>query len=286
MAKVDVGGIRLEYGCFGQDTDPAIVLIAGSGAQMGFWEKGFCEMLAEKGFYVVRFDNRDVGLSTKFDGTADRCPYSLDDMADDVSGLLDALGIESAHICGASMGGMIAQIFACHYPSKTLTLTSIMSSTGNPALSTISEETLKIVTEIPPDDRDGYIAHTISMWRALWSKGFPFEEERARRYTEESFDRCYYPLGAAHHNMAAAEAGDRRAELARLNVPTLVIHGTADPMFPVEAGLDTANVIPDARSLLIEGMGHDMPIGTWERIVDGIAENAGRRCGLCRPDKG
>lgn len=276
MAKVKAGKVELEYEFLGQDTNPVVVLVAGSGAQMGFWEIKFCEMLAEKGFYVLRFDNRDAGLSTKFDKVADRCPYTLEDMADDISGLLDALGIESAHICGASMGGIIAQIFACRYPSKALTLTSIMSSTGNPELPVISEETLKIVTEVPPSDREGYIAHTAAMWRALWSKGFPFEEERARRYIEESFDRCYYPLGAAHHNMAAADAGDRRAELAKLNIPALVIHGTADPMFPVEAGLDTADVIPGAELLLIEGMGHDMPIGTWEQIVDGITENAAR----------
>lgn len=276
MAKVKAGKVELEYEFFGQDTNPVVVLVAGSGAQMGFWEIKFCEMLAEKGFYVLRFDNRDAGLSTKFDKVADRCPYTLEDMADDISGLLDALGIESAHICGASMGGIIAQIFACRYPSKALTLTSIMSSTGNPELPVISEETLKIVTEVPPSDREGYIAHTAAMWRALWSKGFPFEEERARRYIEESFDRCYYPLGAAHHNMAAADAGDRRDELAKLNIPALVIHGTADPMFPVEAGLDTADVIPGAELLLIEGMGHDMPIGTWEQIVDGITENAAR----------
>lgn len=276
MAKVKAGKVELEYEFFGKRTNPVIVLVAGSGAQMGFWEPEFCEMLAEKGFYVLRFDNRDAGLSTKFDRAADRCPYSLQDMADDIIGLLDALGIERAHICGASMGGMIAQIFACRYPSKALTLTSIMSSTGNPELPVISEETLKIVTEVPPSDREGYIAHTAAMWRALWSKGFPFEEERAQRYIEESFDRCYYPLGAAHHNMAVANAGDRRTELAKLNIPALVIHGTEDPMFPVEAGLDTADVIPDAELLLIEGMGHDMPMGTWEQVVDGIKENAGR----------
>ena len=276
MAKVKAGKVELEYEYFWQDTNPVVVLVAGSGAQMGFWETKFCEMLAEKGFYVLRFDNRDAGLSTKFDKVADRCPYTLEDMADDVSGLLDALGIETAHICGASMGGMIAQIFACRYPLKALALTSIMSSTGNPELPVISEEALKMVTEVPPSDREGYIAHTAAMWRALWSKGFPFEEERARRYIEESFDRCYYPLGAVHHNMAVADAGDRRAELAKLNIPTLVIHGTADPMFPVEAGMDTAAVIPNAELLLIEGMGHDMPIGTWEQIVDGITENAGR----------
>lgn len=267
-------GIELEYECFGQDTAPAMVLIAGSGAQMNFWEPEFCEMLVQKGFFVLRFDNRDVGSSTKFEGTGDDHPYTLNDMADDVKGLLDGLGIQKTHVCGASMGGMIAQIFACRYPDKTLTLTSIMSSTGNPGLPAISEETLKIVTEIPPQDKEGYTAHTMTVWRSLWSKGFPFEEERARRYTEESFDRCYYPVGAAHHNIAVSLAGDRREALAKLNVPTLVIHGTADPMFPVEAGSDTAKVIPGAKLLLIEGMGHDMPIGTWDQIIDEITKNA------------
>lgn len=274
MAIAKTNGIELEYDCFGQDSSPAVVLIAGSGAQLNFWEPTFCSMLAEKGFYVIRFDNRDAGLSTKFADFDDGCPYSLYDMADDVSGLIDALGIQQAHICGASMGGMIAQIFACRYPDKTLSLTSIMSSTGNPELPAISKETLNIVTKIPPDDRDGYIAHTTAMWQALWSSGFPYEAERAKRYVEESFDRCYYPLGAVHHNIAAADAGDRRQDLAQLKIPALVIHGTADPMFPVEAGIDTANVIPRAKLLLIEGMGHDMPSGTWEQIVDAIAANA------------
>lgn len=274
MALVKANGIDLEYDCFGQKNAPAMILIAGSGAQMNFWEPKFCEMLTEKGFFVIRFDNRDSGLSEKFDGVDGGCPYSLEDMADDVCGLMDALGIKKAHICGASMGGMIAQIFACRYPDRTLTLTSIMSSTGNPKLPTISEETLKIVSVIPPDDREGYIAHTMAMWKSLWSKGFPFEEERARRYTEESFDRCYYPVGALHHNLAAAKAGDRRQDLAKLRLPVLVIHGTSDPMFPMEAGLDTAKVILGVKLLLIEGMGHDMPVGTWKQMIDAIAENA------------
>lgn len=275
MSTIEANGIELEYDYFGQDNAPAIILIAGSGAQMNFWEPMFCDMLVEKGFYVIRFDNRDSGLSTKFADSADSCPYSLYDMADDISGLMDALEIEKAHICGASMGGMIAQIFACRYPDKTLTLTSIMSSTGNPGLPTISKETLDTVTAPPPDDREGYISHTVAMWKALWSKEFPFEEERARRYVEESFDRCYHPLGAIHHNMAVANVGDRRTELAKLRLPVLVVHGTADPMFPIEAGLDTAKVILGAKLLLIKGMGHDMPTGTWQEIVDAIAENAG-----------
>lgn len=275
MTKAKANGIELEYECFGMRSDPAVILISGSGAQMIFWEREFCGMLADKGFCVVRFDNRDVGLSTKFGEKTGEHPYTLDDMADDVFGLMDFLDVEKAHICGASMGGMIAQICACRCPERVLSLTSVMSSDGNPGLPAISEETLKIVTATPPGDREGYVAHTVNMWRSLWSRGFPFEEERARRYTEESFDRCYYPLGAVHHNEATAGGGDRRAELSKLNVPTLVIHGTADPMFPVEAGVDTAEVIPGAKLILIEGMGHDMPAGTWERIVEAIADNAG-----------
>lgn len=275
MTRIKAGNVEIEYECFGEKGNEPLVLISGSGAQMNFWEPEFCEMLMEKGFYVIRFDNRDCGLSTKFKAPANKCPYTLYDMAADVLGIMDALKIEKAHICGASMGGMIAQIFACSYTDRTLSLTSIMSSDGNPSLPTISKETLELVARIPPDGRKEYIEYTVDMWRKLWSRGFPFEEARARRYTEESFDRCYYPLGAAHHNAVAAAAGDRRSELAKLNIPALIIHGTSDPMFPQEAGIDTAKAIPGSKLLLIKGMGHDMPVGTWNEITEAIAKNAG-----------
>lgn len=267
-------------------TNPTIVLIAGNGAQLNFWESDFCEMLAQHNLQVIRFDNRDAGLSTKFDaagipdmskiyqaaqeGKPIKTAYTLEDMADDVAGLLDALEIKKAHICGASMGGMIAQVFAYRHPLRICSLISIMSSTGNPNNPKISQETLEIVTATPPNQRGAYIEYTVHMWKKLWSKGFPFEEERAIRYTEESYDRCYYPQGAVRQNAALVANGDRRKYLSLLRVPTLVIHGTADPLIPVEAGKDTARTIPNAKLLLIEGMGHDMPKGTWKCIVEAI----------------
>lgn len=287
MAQVKANGIQIEYEIFGKETNPTIVLIAGNGAQLNFWEPDFCEMLAKNNLQVIRFDNRDAGLSTKFHAAGipdmkriyqaarERKPiktaYTLEDMADDVAGLLDGLGIEKAHICGASMGGTIAQVFAYRHPSRISSLISIMSSTGNPNNPEISPETLAIVTATPPSERDEYIDYTLRMWKNIWSKGFPFEEERARRYCEESYDRSYYPQGAVRQNAALVANGDRRKHLSLLTVPTLVIHGTEDELFPVEAGKDTARTIPNAKLLLIEGMGHDMPKGTWKDIVEAIA---------------
>ncbi len=287
MGQAKANGIQIEYEIFGKKADPAIVLIAGNGAQLNFWEPDFCEMLAQNNLQVIRFDNRDAGLSTKFEsagipdmnriyreaqeGKPITTAYTLEDMAGDVAGLLDALEIKKAHICGASMGGAIAQVFACKHPSRICSLISIMSSTGNPDNPQISPETLAIVTAAPPAGRDAYIDYTLCMWKNLWSKGFPFEEERARRYSEESYDRSYYPQGAVRQNAALVANGDRRQYLSSLKIPTLVIHGTADPLFHVEAGKDTARTIPDAKLVLIEGMGHDMPCGTWECIVEAIS---------------
>ncbi|PJI10220.1 MULTISPECIES: alpha/beta fold hydrolase [Clostridium] len=287
MSLVKANEIQIEYEIFGKNTNPTIVLIAGNGAQLNFWELDFCEMLAQNNLQVIRFDNRDAGLSTKFDaagipdmskiyqaakdGKPIKTAYTLEDMSDDVVGLLDTLGIKKAHICGASMGGTIAQVFAYRHPSRICSLISIMSSTGNPNNPQISPETLKIVTATPPNGRDAYIDYTLCMWKNLWSKGFPFEEERAIRYIEESYDRSYYPQGAVRQNAALVANGDRRQHLSLLTIPTLVIHGTADPLFPVEAGKDTARTIPNAKLLLIKGMGHDMPKGTWKCIVKAIA---------------
>ena len=288
MANAKANGIQIEYEVFGEYMNPKLVLIAGNGAQMNFWDTEFCEMLAKNDLCVIRFDNRDAGLSTKFDAagipdmtkvynaakekkTIDTA-YTLEDMADDIAGLLDVLKIGAAHICGASMGGMIAQIFAYRYPSRTSSLISIMSSTGNPSNPQISKETLAMVIAAPPTERNEYIEHNFRMWKSLWSKGFPFEEKRARRYLEESYDRNFCPHGALRQNAALVANGDRRKSLALLQIPTLVVHGTADPLFPVEAGIDTAHTIPNAKLLLIEGMGHDMPRGTWEKIVSAIVK--------------
>ena len=292
MAFVSANGLQIAYETTGDRASPALLLIAGNGAQLNFWEPDFCDMLAKKGFFVIRFDNRDAGLSTKCDtaGTPDmlaliraamagqpvQAAYSLDDMADDAVGVLDALGIAKAHICGASMGGMIAQLVASRHPDRVLSLTSIMSNTGNPASPQGDPEALAAVVAPPPQERGAYIAHTLAVWRKIWSAGFPFEEERARRFLEASYDRAFAPQGMVRQNAAIIARGDRRAALASITAPALVIHGTADPLIPVAAGEEAAQAIPGARLLRIEGMGHDMPVGVWPAIADAISRLAGQ----------
>lgn len=290
MPSVTANGIQIEYETFGDRSFPALLLIAGIGAQMIFWEVEFCELLAKKGYFVIRFDNRDAGLSTKFEeagipdfpaaiqalmqGKPVESAYSLDDMADDAAGLLDALGITKSHICGASMGGMIAQVIAYRHPQHVLSLTSIMSTTGNPDLPQAKPETIAAVLAPAPDEREAYVEHNLRIWRTLWSPGFSFEEERARTFIEKSYDRSYYPQGMARQNIALIANGDRRPSLSSINVPTLVIHGADDPLIPVEGGKDTAGVIRGAKLLIIDGMGHDMPKGAWAQTADAIAGHA------------
>ena len=289
MPNVTANGIQIEYDTFGDSSFPALLLVAGNGAQMIFWDVEFCELLVKKGYFVIRFDNRDAGLSTKFEeagipdflaaikaamaGKPVESTYSLDDMADDAVGLLDALGIEKAHICGASMGGMIAQVIAYRHPKHVLSLTSIMSTTGNPDLPQGKPETIAAVLAPAPVERKAYVEHMMNVWRKIWSPGFPFEETRARTFIEKSYDRSYYPQGAVRQNIALIANGDRRESLSTIAVPTLVIHGADDPLIPVEGGKDTARVIPGARLFIINGMGHDMPKGVWAKIVDAISNH-------------
>ncbi|CQR75187.1 3-oxoadipate enol-lactonase 2 [Sporomusa ovata DSM 2662] len=289
MPNVTANGIQIEYDTFGERSSPALLLIAGNGAQLLFWEDEFCELLAKMGLFVIRFDNRDAGLSTKFDeagvpdimtaikatmeGKAVATAYTLDDMADDCVGLLDALHIEKAHICGASMGGMIAQVVAYRHPQRVLSLTSIMSNTGNPNLPQGRPDAIAAVVAPPPRERTAYIEHNMNVWQKIWSPGFPFEEKRARTYLEKSYDRSYYPQGMARQNMAILSRGDRTAALSSIKAPTLVIHGSDDPLIPVEAGEDTARVIPGANLLIIDGMGHDLPTGVWKEIVTAISRH-------------
>jgi pimeloyl-ACP methyl ester carboxylesterase len=290
MPHVTAHGIQIEYDTFGDSSSPTLLLIAGNGAQLLFWDVAFCERLANAGFFVIRFDNRDAGLSTKFDaagvpdfmaaikaameGKPVAAAYSLDDMADDAIGLLDALGIKQAHICGLSMGGMIAQVVAYRHPEHVLSLTSIMSCTGNPDMPQGKPEALAAVLAPSPDAREAYIEHNINIWRSIWSPGFPFEEQRARTFMEKSYDRSYYPQGMVRQNVAIIANGDRRPLLASIKVPALVIHGANDPLIPVEAGKDTARAIPGARVLIIDGMGHDLPTGVWEEIATAISQHA------------
>jgi len=287
MSHVTANGIQIEYETFGDHYSPALLLIAGCGAQMLFWEVDFCESLAKNGFFVIRFDNRDAGLSTKFDkagipdmmaavraameGRTVESPYSLDDMADDSVGLLDALGIGKAHVCGASMGGMIAQVISCRHPDRVLSLTSIMSTTGNPGLPQGKPEAIAAVVAPAPEERGAYIEHNLNVWRRIWSPGFPFEEERARTFMEKSYDRSHCPQGMARQNTAVIAGGDRRPLLSSIRVPTLVVHGADDPLIPVEGGMDTARAIPGSKLLIVNGMGHDMPKGVWPEIVEAVS---------------
>lgn len=288
MAHATANGIRIEYETFGDAASPALLLIAGNGAQLLFWDTAFCRSLAENGLYVIRFDNRDAGLSSKCDvagvpdimatiqaamaGQPVRAPYTLSDMADDAVGLLDALGIAKAHICGASMGGMIAQVVAYRHPQRVRSLTSIMSNTGNPTAPQAKPEAIAAVVAPPPTQRDAYVAHNMAVWRNIWSPGFPFEEARARAFLEQSYDRSFCPAGMARQNVAVIACGDRRPSLATIKAPTLVIHGADDPLIPFGAGKETAQVVPGARLVRIAGMGHDMPTGTWPEIVAAIVE--------------
>ncbi|EOZ3812832.1 alpha/beta fold hydrolase [Citrobacter youngae] len=282
--------IHIEYETFGDPTSPAILLIAGNGAQLLFWDRGFCEMLTASGFFVVRFDNRDCGLSTKFDdwspsnimsairlfseGKAVTAPYTLDDMAEDVADLLDALAIAKAHICGASMGGMIAQVFAYRHPERTLSLVSIMSNTGNPSAKPGKAEAIAALVAPAPEERDAYIDHQMNIWRPISSPGYPMDENRARRYLAESYDRAFCPAGMARQNLALLATGDRRRALSTIHAPTLIVHGADDPLIPVESGIETARIIPGAELNIIDGMAHELPPETWQTLAREIIKNA------------
>ena len=290
MPHVTANDIRIEYGTFGDPSMPALLLIAGNNAQMISWDSELCESLAKKGLFVIHFDNRDCGLSTKFDkaglpdlmaviraameGKAVEAPYTLDDMAGDCAGLLDALGIGKAHVCGMSMGGMIAQVMAYWRPERVLSLTTIMSNTGNPEAPQGKPEAMAAVLAPAPEERNAYIKHSMTIWRKIWSPGFPFEEERARAIIETSYDRCFCPQGMVRQNAAIIATGDRRPFLSAIKAPTLVIHGADDPLIPLEAGKDAARTIPGAEFLVIEGMGHDLPKGVWPRLVEAISRHA------------
>jgi pimeloyl-ACP methyl ester carboxylesterase len=245
---------------------------------------------AGRGFWVVRFDNRDIGMSTRFPKARTprlaelilaqatrikfRVPYTLRDMAADTVGLMDALGIRSAHVVGASMGGMIAQELAVLYPSRVRTLTSIMSSTGDPKLPGPKPRALAVLSKKIPLDRDGYVREYVHTWSVLAGDHFPFDPERTARQGAASYDRGINPPGVARQMMAIIASGNRRKALRGVTVPTLVIHGTADPLVPDDGGRDTALTIPGAQLLLIEGMGHSFPREVWPRIIDAIAAHA------------
>lgn len=288
MAKAN--GIELCYEVFGAPDAEALVLIMGLGAQMILWDDEFCRDLAGRGFRVIRFDNRDIGQSTRMSGgkplrplellklrlfkIPPEAPYKLWDMAGDVVGLLDALGIGKAHIVGASMGGMIAQEIAMQYPDRVLSLTSIMSSTGNPKLPPPTREASAMLLAPPPASKEEYLDRFGKTWKILRGGSFPLDEAKDRERAEHTYARGLNPAGVGRQLRAILASGNRKDRLGSLRTPTLVIHGTIDPLVRVEAGKDTAASIPGARLLLIDGMGHALPIPMWPTIIGAIAEHA------------
>ena len=288
MPQAQANGLTLEYETFGNAKADPLLLIMGLGAQMILWPEAFCEQLAERGHYVVRFDNRDIGLSSKMAhlGTPDvmklaaaalmrqkiEAPYLLSDMAADSAGLLEALGMAPAHIVGASMGGMIAQQVAIDHPRRVRTLTSIMSTTGNPDLPPARPEAMQALLTPTPPDRASAIERGVNVFRTIGSPGFPFDEAMMREQAARAFDRCFYPDGVVRQLAAILASGSRNEKLHSVEAPTLVIHGADDPLVPLAGGIDTAEAIPGAEILVIDGMGHDLPQGAWPRMLDGITK--------------
>ena len=294
MPRIKANNIEIEYETFGDPSDEALLLINGLGSQMINWYEDLIQMFTDSGFYTIRFDNRDVGLSTKFDHLGTPNPmealkslqrgekfeydYTLDDMADDSVGLLDALNIEKAHLCGMSMGSFISQTISYRHPSRVLSLTSILGSTGLPSLVGAKTESVNFLFAPPPQGKEEIIERKMSVKRLWHGSGFPFDEERTRLHIERVYERKYYPQGMTRQLMAIMAHGDRKPMLSSIKVPTLVIHGSDDPHVPVEEGRDTAEAIPGAELLIIEGMGHTIYIPeTWPQIVEAIVKNARRK---------
>jgi pimeloyl-ACP methyl ester carboxylesterase len=294
-ASVQANRLTIAFDSFGAVDAEPVLLISGLGVQMIRWSVSFCEALASQGYRVIRYDNRDVGLSSHLDtasvpdlnvlvaalrrGERPELPYGLGDMAQDAVGLLDALQIERAHVVGRSMGGMIAQIMASEHPDRVLSLTSIMSSTGNPGLAGPTPEAMATLTRRGPsqqDDRAGHLDHVVAAARVIASPGVPFDEEAQRLQASAELDRSYDPAGFARQLAAMVTGGDRRARLGAIAAPTLVIHGARDLLIPLAGGQDTAASIPGAQLLVVDGMGHDMPAEFNDRFVHAIAANAQR----------
>lgn len=291
MARITANGIEIEYEDHGNPADPVILLIMGFGAQLTLWPIELVEALVERGFRVIRYDNRDIGLSHKFDGVKapgpiklvllskiglkPKVPYTLADMADDGAGLLDALGIAHAHIVGASMGGMIAQHFAARHPGKTDSLTLVFTATGNPKMPRARPEAIKALTKRPASlDEDVLVEHGVYLSGVIGSPGFPRDETKIRERTRATVRRSVYPEGPLRQMAAIISDGDRRPMLRGLDVRTLVLHGEDDPLIPVANGHDVAASIPGARIKTIPGWGHDLPLELVDEVADAVAGNA------------
>lgn len=291
MPQITANGITIEYDEHGHQDNPPMLLVMGLGAQMTFWPIELVEALAARGFRVIRFDNRDIGLSQKFHGVkvpgmvwhmirkrlgfAPRVPYTLSDMAADAIGVLDALGIEKAHIVGASMGGMIAQLIAAEHPHRTSSLTSIFSTTGNSRLPQAEKHAMKALTMRPASmEEEALVDHGVMLANAIGSPGYKDDPAFQRERVRANVRRSVYPEGLTRQLAAIIDDGDRTARLAQIAAPTLVLHGEGDPLVKVEGGKATAAAIPGARLKTFPGWGHDLPQAMVEPIADAIAEHA------------
>ena len=288
MPRVKFDDLELEYDAFGDPADPVLVLVMGLGAQMTNWDPRLCELLAAQGFHVVRFDNRDVGLSTALDhlpapdfaalaaGDTSSAPYLMSDMAADVVGLLDGLGVERAHLVGASMGGMIVQQVVIDHPERVLSLCSIMSTTGDRAVGRGKPEIVGALGQTGADTREAAIEQRLALSHLTRSPGFPFDEDAARERIAASYDRSNRPLSTLRQLVAIMASPDRTAGLREVTVPTVVIHGAEDPLVDRTGGEATAAAIPDAELVIVDGMAHDLPLDVWPTIVEAVTANAKR----------
>lgn len=294
MPLVSANGINIEYESLGDPSNPTILLIMGLGMQLIAWPEQFCRELAARGYRVIRYDNRDTGFSTKFDGQRVpgvaslmlrrilrlpiRVPYTLRDMADDAVGLLDSLSVDRAHIVGASMGGMIAQNVAAIHPQRVNSMTSIMSTSGHRSLPGADPLVSRHMFQSRPNgnDREAVIAHNVKTLELIGSPAYPVDEETRREMASISFDRCFFPSGFARHVGAIIHDGDRRSRLRTITAPTLLIHGREDPLVPLAGSIDCSKHIPGARLEVIDGMGHNLPVELWPKIIKLIAEHGAR----------
>lgn len=289
MPSVQANRIQIEYQTFGSTDSRPLLLLRGLGTQMIQWDPDFCSQLADAGHHLVIFDNRDVGLSSHFSGArvpslseliqarargeTPSVPYTLHDMAADVIGLMDALELESAHIAGISMGGMIVQQTAIEHPNRVRSMTSIMSSSGEPGLPGATPEAQAALSEPAPREREAYIEYSVRTGRAFAGHGFPYDDEARREIAGKVFDRAFDPEGIARQMAAVVTGGSRASGLASLGVPSLVIHGSDDPLIPLSAGEATARAIPGAPLVVVEGMGHDLPRGAWPQVIRALGDH-------------
>ena len=284
MPTIEVNDIEICYESFGPDDAPALLLVMGLGAQMTLWSPGFVSELLDRGFRVIRFDNRDVGLSSKtagdppdvmalyaksLTGEPIDAPYTLSAMANDAVGLLDALGIEEAHVVGASMGGMIVQVMAIEHADRVLSMTSIMSTTGASDVGQPDPAAIGALLAAPATNRNDAIASSVATAQII--AGSLFDEDEARARAREAFDRCFHPVGPAFQIAAIAATGDRTEQLRQVQIPTLVVHGREDPLVTLSGGEATAAAVPGADLLVFGQMGHDLPRQYWSRLADAIS---------------